>query len=943
MQLICEKCNTPISYEGAPPKFCSECGTALSTVGDPDPTKAQPVDDEVDTRSMSDHLIGLDSHGDATVAPGSSGSAAATPTQDDGVGVGDQIGPYSLKRKLGQGGMGSVFEAVHQSTGQQVALKLLTAGNISSNEESVQRFRRESQIAASINHPRSTFVYEAGQHNDQIYITMELMPGGTLQDIVDEKGAMPVNRAVDCILDMIEGLQVAHDAGIVHRDIKPSNSFVDDDGRIKVGDFGLAKSVISDSSLTRTGMFMGTPQFAAPEQIKSGEIDERTDIYALGGTLFYLLAGRAPFTGNAAQVIASIASDTPPKVSEYANGVPRALTNLIAQTLEKDPNRRPLSLHMMRELLLPYSTSGASTADIGRRMAAYFGDIMIAACIGSIVGMFWPFAIMGLQKLGIFVDPFLASASFQALTIIAYFTISEGFFGRSVGKWMFGIRVIDHDGETPKIWQALLRACLIVGIPFVCSITTTSFVLDGFKMQSVGDIMGLFVKSQVGSLVSWVCLALVLCTARKSNGYRGIHETFSGTRVVRLSGDVLAKPLDRFEVTAPEKLSNEVIGALDFSPYVVLGRFREEPSGESVYLGKDPELDRAVWIFDNVQRDSINPIRKHLKRPHRLRVIATQKSEERTWYCTESNPGIPLVDVLDRSLCQWPSVRPILRDIAYELENAQEQNLLPANLTPSLLWLDHAGRVRLLDHAVVKSTVASDEPISPVDLLLQIIDRTFDHHSFPKHALAFRNELIAKKSEPGVLEWAGDQLAEMGEKPSTWNWDDRVGMFAVTIGLELSIISAFIFVSGFLGVALRLPAWLSAVFGTVGGLGLAGALSYLLTGGLAVRASGVAVCRNKDFRPASRFRCAIRGTVAWLPWTLMMASFVYLFAVGAASEQIEIVNNSARIDADNSVIPYALLLALLMFVVACFGTVWAVFNPARNGQDVVAGTRLLRK
>ena len=254
MEIDCGHCQNTITYVGAQPKFCSECGASLSAVS-----------------SIID---------DATVAR-SPGSTSATGDQTHPIGPADiekfdleSVGPYRLIRKLGQGGMGTVFEASHVETGRNVALKLLSP-EVRATDEMVQRFQRESQIAASINHPRSTFVYEAGEHDGQLYITMELMDGGTLKDIVAKEGPLPVGRAVDYVIDIIDGLLVAHNAGIVHRDLKPSNSFIDHDGRIKVGDFGLAKSFLGDSSLTQTGTFMGTPQYAAPEQIRNDDVVSR--------------------------------------------------------------------------------------------------------------------------------------------------------------------------------------------------------------------------------------------------------------------------------------------------------------------------------------------------------------------------------------------------------------------------------------------------------------------------------------------------------------------------------------------------------------------------------------------------------------------------------------------------------------------------------------------
>ena len=179
------------------------------------------------------------------------------------------------------------------------------------DSQTVERFLKEASLAASLSHPRSTYVYEAGRDGEHFYTVMELMPGRTLNDLVKENGPLPITDAVDFTLDAVDGLEAAHAAGIVHRDVKPSNCFLTEDSRVKIGDFGLSKSLVSDSSLTMTGMFLGTPQFAAPEQIRHQPIDERTDIYALATSLYYLVAGKPPFVGGAAAVLAQIVADDP--------------------------------------------------------------------------------------------------------------------------------------------------------------------------------------------------------------------------------------------------------------------------------------------------------------------------------------------------------------------------------------------------------------------------------------------------------------------------------------------------------------------------------------------------------------------------------------------------------------------------------------------------------
>jgi serine/threonine protein kinase len=145
-------------------------------------------------------------------------------------------GDYRLVRRIGHGGMGTVWEAEQRGNGRRVALKLLSTRLVKS-PRGLQRFLREGQLAANVSHPRSTFVFEAGTDGDVPFIVMELMPGRTLADVIaGSDGRLPTERAVDFILDVLDGLEAAHAAGVIHRDVKPSNCFVDSDGRIKVGD-----------------------------------------------------------------------------------------------------------------------------------------------------------------------------------------------------------------------------------------------------------------------------------------------------------------------------------------------------------------------------------------------------------------------------------------------------------------------------------------------------------------------------------------------------------------------------------------------------------------------------------------------------------------------------------------------------------------------------------
>src|SRR5208337_2581168 len=147
--------------------------------------------------------------------------------------------------------------------------------------ETLLRFRQEGKLASSLAHPRCVFVLAADEEAGRPYIVMELMPGANLDDLVRDKGPLPPEQAIAKILDVIDGLGEAHRLGLVHRDVKPSNCFLEADGRVKIGDFGLSKSLVNDSQLTRTGAFLGTPLYASPEQIRKDRVDLQTDVYSV--------------------------------------------------------------------------------------------------------------------------------------------------------------------------------------------------------------------------------------------------------------------------------------------------------------------------------------------------------------------------------------------------------------------------------------------------------------------------------------------------------------------------------------------------------------------------------------------------------------------------------------------------------------------------------------
>ncbi len=241
----------------------------------------------------------------------SAGAVAAGKQLEDG----QRFGPYRIGRLLGAGGMGEVYEAEHVDTGRRLALKVLR-GRLNDAEDRA-RFLREGQLAASVSHPHTVYIYGSEEIGGMPVISMELLPGGTLKDRVAARGPMPPVEAVTAVLDIIGGLDAAQAAGILHRDIKPSNCFTDTDGSVKVGDFGLSISTLA-RDVQHAGWsqgFQGTPQFAAPEQLRGEPLDLRADIYAVGATLFYLLTGEPVFEGKDLRELATRVLNDPPTIA----------------------------------------------------------------------------------------------------------------------------------------------------------------------------------------------------------------------------------------------------------------------------------------------------------------------------------------------------------------------------------------------------------------------------------------------------------------------------------------------------------------------------------------------------------------------------------------------------------------------------------------------------
>jgi predicted Ser/Thr protein kinase len=247
------------------------------------------------------------------------------------------LGHCRLTRKIGEGGMGVVWLARHETLDKDVAVKVLPAG-FASEPEAVQRFLREARSAARLEHPNVVQVLDAGSADGTHFIVMQFIDGTDLQKVLKKKGKLEVADALAVAKRVALALAAAHKMGIVHRDIKPANILLAKQGRIMVTDFGLARDMKGGTSLTNSMDVMGTPQYLSPEQARGEELDGRSDLYSLGGTLYTLLTGKPPFTGASPVSIAvKHASDDqmPEPVRKHVPEIPADVEALVEKMMAK--------------------------------------------------------------------------------------------------------------------------------------------------------------------------------------------------------------------------------------------------------------------------------------------------------------------------------------------------------------------------------------------------------------------------------------------------------------------------------------------------------------------------------------------------------------------------------------------------------------------------------
>jgi serine/threonine protein kinase len=254
-------------------------------------------------------------------------------------GIGDTAGDYRIIEILGNGGMGEVFKVEHTVTRRVEAMKVLLSSG-ASGEEQRQRFLREIQVQASLNHPNIASVHNAFWVEDDLVMIMELVEGDSLQSLL-KRGPIPIEAGLDCVCQALSALSYAHAHGVIHRDITPGNIIVSPEGTVKLTDFGLAKSP-ADQSLTQSGALMGSPHYMSPEQVRGAPaVDERSDIYSVGAVLYEIVTRRKAFAADSAfSTMRAHIDGAPVPPVEVNPRLPRIVSDIILKALRNDPSAR---------------------------------------------------------------------------------------------------------------------------------------------------------------------------------------------------------------------------------------------------------------------------------------------------------------------------------------------------------------------------------------------------------------------------------------------------------------------------------------------------------------------------------------------------------------------------------------------------------------------------
>jgi uncharacterized RDD family membrane protein YckC len=347
--------------------------------------------------------------------------------------VGARLKHFQLERLLGRGGMGAVYLARDVSLDRPVALKVL-APEVGVDDDVVTRFVREARAQARLRHPNVTQIYYIGEDRGLHFFAMEYVDGTSIAGRCDRGEKVPWQEALEIAIGAAEGLAAASAEGFVHRDVKPSNLLVDERGHVKIADFGLVKSLRGDAELTQAGLIVGSPLYMAPEQGRAEEVDHRSDIYALGCTLYHLITGQPPFSSESPVAILSMhVTDRATRVRSLVPEVPETVERLIARMMAKEPSQRFPSYEELLAALRAARPGAREHSGFWKRGAALGIDVALLSTLSLLLG-WW-----------------------TAPLAAAYFVGGHVLSGRTVGKWLLKLRVVAAGGGALDWRSAVVR------------------------------------------------------------------------------------------------------------------------------------------------------------------------------------------------------------------------------------------------------------------------------------------------------------------------------------------------------------------------------------------------------------------------------------------------------------------------------------------------------
>jgi uncharacterized RDD family membrane protein YckC len=669
--------------------------------------------------------------------------------------------------------MGEVYEAESLETGRRLALKLLRSRLEKADDRA--RFLREGQLAASISHPHTVYIFGSEEIEGMPVISMELLPGGTLKERVAARGPMPPEEAVAAVMDIIGGLDAAQAAGVLHRDIKPSNCFIDADGAVKVGDFGLSISTLARDvhHELETGAFQGTPQFAPPEQLRGEPLDIRADIYAVGATLYYLLTGQPPFDARDLRELVSRVTSEPPRSPRLLRrGIPAGLAAVVLQCLAKIPGERPKSYADLAAALRPFLPAADLPAKPGLRFLAGFADSIILSV---------PVFVVLFLATRVTAQPMTQNpAAFWSSLAISflYGFVLESLWGATLGEMLFGIRVRSADGARAPWWRILIRMGILSAVGALQAPIWAIAQAAGFGTTAI---------SIGSSVIVLGASAAMFLTARNHNGYASLYDMISGTRV-------RIRPAERGRrvgtATAPTSSENaEDPSGEHIGPFTIIGAVGSAGAGR-LFAAYDPVLRRRVWIRTApLGTPPIAPARRDISRVTRLHWLTGRRSATDSldnWDAFEAPSGGPLLKRNEASL-DWPAARVVLADLIHEFADALKEGSLPP-LGLDRLWMRADGRTVLLDfEAPLVVASPSSAKATPMELLGAVAGRVtmpeaVARDSAPRLPLSACRLLRRWPREaPHSLEEAQAQLREAGASPervSRWRRAIPIAMAA---------------------------------------------------------------------------------------------------------------------------------------------------------------------